>query len=648
MAAELTLASPFSSRMVLQRGRRNLLWGWDRPAQRVEVHVEGGREPVTVRDFADASDGAFCLELPALPAGGPYRLVVRGSSERVLEDVLVGDVWLASGQSTMEWPVRQAAHAEEEIPAARLPSIRYLYVARVAARTAARTVPATWHVVSSDTVGDMSAVAFYFAREVHARSGVPIGIVDASWGGTPIEAWTSVEALRPMVPELDAQLAAQRLPSAEIERIRADYLERLARWEASHLPADPGNVGEKLGWAQPTCDVSSWRELRLPAVWQRHGMRFNGVVWFRHTLQLPAAWAGHDLVLSLGAIDDFDHTYFNGELVGSHPKGTPEACRIQRVYRVPARLVRPGANVVAVRVFDHVGEGGFLGPSTAMSVETSAPGGGSASMAGVWQCRVEHPIALVPTSVFATYPLPPAALATQHAPAALYHGMLAPLAPFGLRGFIWYQGESNVDAHATYRRRLVALVRDLRTRFGQGQLPFYFVQLAAHAAGIEWAYLREAQSEALSEPATGMATAIDLGDPHDIHPAEKREVGRRLALLALRDLYGFGDLEASGPVARSVEIGAAGVRGGEARVRFAHAQGLTTRDGTGRPIGFELAGGDMRFCAAEARVDGESVVLSAAAVPRPVAVRYAFRDCPEVNLVNGAGLPALPFRTDCV
>jgi sialate O-acetylesterase len=465
------LAPLFTDHMVLQSGRSNPIWGWDRPEQRVTLHIEGAPTPVPEVVVTARSDGTFRIACPALPVGGPYRLRMRGSRECVLEDVLVGEVWLASGQSNMEWKVAVSADGSLEIAEAVWPQIRMFTVDQQAAREPRAVVGGKWRPCSPETAGDFSAVGYYFARGVHQNLSVPIGIIDASWGGTRVEAWTSIDALR-------------------------------------------------------------------------------------ETMDVDAA--------------------------------------------------------------------------------------------------VEHRIVLVSRNVFATCPSMPDALSPQNAPAALFHGMIAPLVPFGLRGVIWYQGESNVDDHVHYRDRLLSLVRDWRSRWGAEdaalhrlergclprELPFYVVQLANFVASPAWAYLREAQAQALSEPATGIAVTIDIGDPDDIHPRNKQEVGRRLALLALARTYGRVDLEWSGPWLDRVEIDR-----GEARVWFRHAAGLRARGG-GPVRGFALAGADRLYHRAEGRIDGDSVVLKSGDVPVPVAMRYAWADNPDANLENAASLPAAPFRTD--
>ncbi|HVR18677.1 MAG TPA: sialate O-acetylesterase, partial [Polyangiaceae bacterium] len=403
------------------------------------------------------------------------------------------------------------------------------------------------------------------------------------------------------------------------------------------FPTDTKNEGFARGWAAPNFDDGSWKTMKLPSFWQHHGLAFNGIVWFRRTVELPPELEGRDLELSLGAIDDFDHTYFNGELVGSLPDGTPEAFQTPRHYRVPGRLVRAGTNVLAVRVFDHFGEGGFAGPASAMLLKA---GEQRFRLDGDFRFAVEREVPLVPASAYATYPAPPLVLTQQHAPSALYNGMLAPLVPYGLRGALWYQGESDVDRHAAYTQRMLGFIRDLRSRFDRPELPFLFVQLARFRASAEWPLLREAQARVLSEPFTGMATALDVGDPNDIHPRNKQEVARRLALIARARVYGEASLADCGPVFERLTID-----GSRVRISFEHAHGLRSRNPPS-VRGFTLAGSDGVHHAAEAAIDGESVLATCAAVPAPRSVRYAWEDDPPTDLENSDGLPALPFRTD--
>lgn len=640
--AQFGLAGLFTSHLVLQRGRSNPLWGWAEPGQRIAVTVEGPTkfEPVTVTTLGTA-DGCFRVELPVLPEGGPYRIRVVGSKEILLSDVLVGEVWLASGQSNMEWKVSSSSNAADEMAKARFGQIRQIKIPNCPASAEEECFEAQWRVCSPENVGDFSAVGYLFAREIHQRLGVPVGIIDASWGGTYIESWTSLEGLRPVMPELAEELAEAALQTPRIDEIRAEYQDRLRSWERNSLPADPGNLGMLDGWANTDFDDQKWKSMTLPRFWQAAGLAFNGVVWFRKSVDVPKSWVGRELILRLGTIDDFDNTYFNGVLIGEHPDGTPEAHQIKREYRIPGNLVRAGRNVIAVRVFDHCGEGGFGGPAIDMCLCKAEGSSKTLALSGEWKFAVELEIPLVSMSVFATFPPPPKALAAQHAPAALYHGMIAPLVPYGLCGFLFYQGENNVESYASYRDRLVAMIRDWRTRFGQGTLPFLLVQLAGYAANDAWPHLREAQAQASDEPGCYLATAIDVGEENDIHPKNKQAVADRLARLALANCYGQKDVRCYGPRFRRYAL-----EGRSVRVYLDHAEGLCSVDGCAEIKGFALAGKDGQFHPAVAKTDGETVVASAAEVTQPVAVRYAWKDYQELNLINGAGLPALPFRTD--
>lgn len=637
-----TLSALFGDHAVFQQDRPLCIWGWDRPGQKLGISLRpaGGAHALCQVAVTAGADGRFRALLPALTAGGPYELEVEGSGNVTSRDVWVGEVWLASGQSNMEWRLASARDADQEIAAARSPAIRMFKVVPRAAQTPARDVCGSWVVCSPETAADFSAVGYFFARALHEARAVSVGIIDATWGGTCIEAWASFEALAPVLPELPelrAQLASQLSRLPELER---EYAGVLGDWQRKNLPRDEVNQGEQRGWASPSHDDASWQNMSVPGYWQAQGLNVNGVVWFRKTVDLPPELAGHDLELCLGAVDDFDDTYFDGSAVGKTGPGTVNAHQVRRRYRVPASNATRGRHLIAVRVFDHFGNGGFAGPKGELYLARADGQGPRLPLAGEWRYQIERAIPLVSHSVFQTLPAPPLALALQNAPASLFHGMIAPLAGYGLRGVIWYQGESNTTRHRSYRALQVALMRDWRTRFGQGIIPFYYVQLANYRSSSDWPLLREAQAQALSEPETGMAVSIDIGEPDDIHPKNKQEVGRRLSLLARARTYGEAGLLAEGPRLSGVAI-----EGREVRVRFDHAQGLRTADG-GAPRGFFLAGSDARFVPARARIAGEDVWLEADEVPEPRAVRYAFADNPDANLVNEGGLPAMPFRTD--
>jgi sialate O-acetylesterase len=621
--------------MVLQRDKALHFWGWARPGELVALEWSTARGSVEAHARAD-ENGAWRLVLDAQPAGGPHRLVFRASETIVLDDVWVGEVWLASGQSNMEWTVSQSAFAEEELALADEPRLRCLYVERSAdpwqPRQEAR---ASWRVVTPDTAMRITAVGFAFARRLARELDVAVGLIDASWGGTPVEAWTSADALA-KVMDLEAERAGLREEARDLERQREAHAELLRAWEKRYLVKDENNDGEAKGWhlSDPPWGPET---LPVPMLWQRHGLAINGAVWFRRDVELPEDWASPSR-LCLGRIDDFDHTYVNGVLVGKNPQGTPLSCDVVRTYEVPPGVLVPGRNTISVRIFDHAGEGGFIDVARCLYLESA--NGARLQLAGDWQYRIERAVPLVPNTVWRHMPQPPRILRPQLLPAALFNGMIAPLVPFALRGVIWYQGESNVAAHASYLERFSALIRDWQGRFGarEAQVPFYFVQLAAFRETGDWAYLREAQARALELPDTGMVVTLDIGDARDIHPRNKREVGSRLARLALRQTYGRDVGPVRGPWPSQIEV-----QPGRLVVRYDGAP-LSTTDGSDQPLGFEVESSDGKRRSVAARLAGTEVHLTLPSSDQPRRLLYAFCDVPDINLVGETGLPAEPFR----
>jgi sialate O-acetylesterase len=633
--AEVRLPALISDHMVVQRDTPVRLWGWADAGEALRVSLAGK----TAKARAGQS-GRWEVALAPLPAGGPHTLEISGKNTLRVSDILVGEVWVAGGQSNMEWPVGRAQDAAQETTAARFPRMRLFTVNKAAASRPKDDVSGAWVECSPDTVGGFSAVAYFFGRDVHRALDVPVGLIHSSWGGTPAESWMSREALtvepawKPMLDDLDRALA-------DPDAARA-YEKALDEWEQKNVVVDTGNEGVGRGWAKPELDDADWKTMEEPQYWEKAGLDLDGALWFRRTVEIPADWAGGDLVLTLGALDDYDTTYFGGVQVGATGRETPGYWTHPRRYVVPSTLVHAGRTVVAVRVFDRAGEGGFGGPGSAMRLDLATGAGKRPiALAGTWRYQIERGI----PSLKPDWGSQPVAPDQQGAPTTLYNAMIAPLTPYATRGVIWYQGENNASRAFQYRALFRALIRDWRRAWRLGDFPFYFVQLANYMARhdqpgeSEWAELREAQSMALAEPSTGLATAIDIGEAADIHPLDKQEVGRRLALVALARTYGQSG-ECSGPVYRSHAV-----EGAKARLRFEHAAGLATRD-QATPKGFAIAGEDRRFVWAQAQIDGDSIVVWSDAVAVPVAVRYAWADNPDANLVNGTGLPALPFRTD--
>lgn len=529
----------------------------------------------------------------------------------------------------MEWPLLHTTGADEELRHAHCPHIRLATVPHTPAGQPRRDVVMSWSVCSPSSAQLFSAVAYHFGKILHQELQIPIGLINCSWGGSCAEAWMPLEVL-----ESDPR----HRPIVERYRARhhGDISSVFATWTPTpSYHKDAGNFGEARGWALPACDTSAWRELPMPSYWQQHGWNFNGAVWLRHEVTIPQSWRGRELELHLGRLDDFDTTYFNGVRVGE-TNDDPNAYAIERCYTVPGTLVQPGRATIAVRIFDHFGNGGMAGPVNHMFLTVRGARAKRINLAGTWRAIVERELPMADAASM---------LSPLGAPAVMYNGMIAPLLPCALRGVIWYQGESNADRAAQYRSLFQSLITSWRACWQQPALPFLFVQLAnfkqppVAPVDDDWAALREAQTAALALPATGMAVAIDSGDANDIHPRNKRDVGKRLALNALARVYGR-DVVYSGPLYRSHTI-----EGSRIRVTFDHVDGgLRARRGALR--GFAIAGADQQFVWAQARIEKDTVVVWSDAVPQPVAVRYAWAANPVCNLYNAAGLPAVPFRTD--
>jgi sialate O-acetylesterase len=581
--------------------------------------------------------------LPALPAGGPHTLVVAGSETRRISDVLVGDVWLASGQSNMEFELGRASGAATAVAEARRPALRMFTVRHHTAGAPAVDVEGAWQVSTPETAPRFSAVAYFFAEKIQTTVGFPVGVIHSSWGGTPAEAWTSRTALaaRPETKPLADRYVAGATPEvqAEFERAKAAWRERV-------YCKDPGNKGVGLFYAEREINDSKWKELEVPGIWQERGLAINGAVWFRRAFVVEAKHAQADFELELGPIDDFDETYVNGEKVGGIGPENPDAWRTPRRYRIPNAYLHTGRNVVAVRVFDHFGGGGFHGSPNELRVFPAGRAAEAQSLAGAWRYLVEWSVPH-PKELLGQEPRPPAGPNDQNSPGVLFDGMIAPLVPFGLRGAIWYQGESNVGRAAEYRALLPTLIADWRGRF-RNDFPFFIVQLANFLerrpapTDSAWAELRDAQAKvAESVPGAGLAVTIDIGEGADIHPKNKRDVGIRLALVALAKAYGKA-VEYSGPTPKFVSR-----EPGKIRVGFDHAGGgLRLAGNTKKVTGFAIAGADRKYVWADARLDGSSVVLTSRDVKEPRFVRYAWADNPEANLVNAENLPAVPFEAE--
>ncbi|WFB36185.1 sialate O-acetylesterase [Kiritimatiellota bacterium B12222] len=637
----MKLSSLFSDHMVLQRERPAPIWGWADPGEQLTVCFAGQQKQAVAAN----ESGRWEVHIDTGPACAEGRelLITSTKTGEILRciDVVVGDVWLSSGQSNMEWQLQNSMNAESEISTAHHPNLRLFQVTKTAAGTPPSDVTGTWKPCSPASVETFSAVAYFFGRNLQQSTHIPIGLLNASWGGTRIETWMSREDLL-ADPHGAHEIEQYENPPRDPETLRNRDLfsSDPVAWLRAKIPADPGNTGKEKGWANPNFDDSAWSSFTAPSIWQKQGFPFNGVLWFRKRIEIPPAWKGKELNLHLGACDKHDTTYVNGTEVGRMGWEVENAWCTPRTYQVPGALVHSGEVVITTRVYSYMTDGGLIGPASSMFLQPAdAPSEPVLSLAGEWRVQVEHELGVHDEP---TRPLGPGNANTPH---ILYDNMIHPLAPFGLRGVIWYQGESNAEFPEAYARLFPSMIRSWRKLF-DCDLPFYFVQLANYLAPQSqpseggWAWLRDAQTQTLHLPDTGMAVTLDIGDETDIHPRNKQEVGRRLALLARRRLYGESEVD-SGPTFRSAEQ-----VGNTLHISFDHAEGGLLCD-NGKPDGFAIAGDDQKFVWAEAHIDDTTVVVSSPEIPKPVSVRYAWANNPvRANLRNQAGLPASPFRSD--
>lgn len=633
------LHSLFTSEMVLQRDVAAPIWGWAKPGEKISVSVDGQPAAQAVA----GADGRWSAKVGPFKAGGPHTVVVEGGGRKeTLTNVLFGDVWLCTGQSNMNWPVRLAQNAEEEVKAATNANIRSFTVNFYSALKPELLPPAArWERCEPEFSKNFTAVGYFFAREIQAKTGVPIGLIHSSAGATAAEAWVSAEALRREMPydfpqrftELDQTNA---FFGADFEFFRA-----LEQWTAQ---VDPVSAVKKFP-SNPNLDTSDWMDIQVPMAWEKTGIPelqdFDGLVWFRTTFDVPEKWAGQDLMLSLSVVRDADVIWWNGAVLGS--KQTSGI----RNYIVEASRVKPGKNLLVAAIVNTNGPGGFDSqPSNMVLRPATNPGTNQVRIAGTWKARRG------PAMADLKVPFPIPRVGHYKTISSLYNGMIAPLTPFAVKGALWYQGEANGPFWLQYRRLLPTLIADWRKRFEVGDFPFLIVSLAnlgtAQTKPVEpgWAEIRESQWRTTrTVPNTGLAMTVDIGDPKDIHPRNKQEVGRRLSLVARKMVYGETNLVASGPEFTEMQVELP--KGDKIRLYFKNVGGgLRIKPGDDKLKGFIVAGADKEWVWADAVIEGNTIVVSSPDVPLPKYVRYGWAWNPVVNLFNAEGLPAITFRTD--
>ena len=566
--------------------------------------------------------------------------------------MLIGDVWVCSGQSNMGMPMsgtgRGTLDGAKEIAAANYPNLRLFTVYPTIATAPKDELGAhsAWLPCSPKSAADFSAAAYFFGRHVHQQEKVPVGLVLTAWGGTYAEAWTSRTGLATL-PEFAERLQEADASLPRLEQLEAEFKPRAAAWEDQMDALDAGVQNGVPVWSKPECPTTAWTAIEMPLpIAKLSGAapaKLGGRVWLRRDIEIPAALQGRDLRLNLSLVRDTGRVWFNGT----------EVSRSDLSYHfwnghnpvIAADLVRAGVNTIVVRSTDPGGFGGLIAePATfQLAPKTPAPGIKPLNLAGSWLMQVGAPAEKLPPR-----PAPPSYWPNNpNMPTVLYNAMIHPLLRTPIKGAIWYQGESNAGQAYEYRRLFPALIQDWRRAWGQGEFPFLYVQIASfgnwQSSATEprecnWAELREAQLMTLSTPNTGMAVTIDIGEVQDIHPINKRDVGLRLGLAAQAVAY-HQHLESSGPLYRSMKV-----KDGNAQIAFTHAKGLTAKGGELK--GFAIAGADHKFHFAKAEIRAGKVVVWSEAVKSPVAVRYAWDFMPDCNLYNSAGLPASPFRTD--
>ena len=612
--------------MVLQRETKIKIWGWAAAGEKVTVKFIG--KTYTTKTGVD---GKWMTTLAPAKAGGPYTMQVGASNKITLKDILVGDVWICSGQSNMVHQMQlHSIRYANEIAQANYPQIRHFWIpALTDLQDSHEDLPGgSWKAANPENVQQFSAVAYFFARKIYDRYKVPIGLINASVGGTPIEAWISEEGLKEF-PSMMRTVQKNKDTAYIHDLNRQASAMNINR--SHEQTGDRGLTGSKP-WYDTAYVPKEWRTINIPGYWEDQGVKdLNGIVWYRREIDLPPAMAGTTATVFLGRIVDADVLYINGKQVGNTTYQYP-----QRRYHIPPGLLKTGKNIFVIKVSNTAGKGGFVsGKPYCIFL-----GKDTIDLKGYWQYKVGE--VFPPAASMA-----PGLFAAQNQPTALYNAMIAPLTNYTIRGILWYQGEANTDRAAAYAGLQAAQIKDWRRKWNQGTLPFLFVQLPNFMdvnyspSESEWAQLRQAQLQTLAIPNTGMAVTIDLGEWNDIHPDNKKDVGERLALVAQKIVYGE-DIVYSGPLYKSALVDS-----NRMVISFTNTgSGLKANDDEDLRA-FAVAGADKKFVWAKAIIKGDKVIVWSDEISHPLYVRYAWADNPEdANLYNKEGLPASPFQTN--
>lgn len=624
LLATIRLPHIFSDHMVLQRDRPIKIWGWAEANEVVTINfMELQKTTVTDRN------GSWAILLDQAPAGGPYQLKINGKDNTILlKNILIGDVWLCSGQSNMEMPLHgdwaSVLNYEEEIREANYSQIRSFKVEKAMQSKPQSDFNGEWTVCSPATVSNYSATAYFFARKLNRELNIPIGIINSSWGGTEIESWISMDSFGKLSSKFKEKYNGIEIEDFD-QFVKANEVNKLAYEEAML-----NDKGTNEQWYLPTTNVLEWKKMRIPQMWENVLGDIDGIIWFRYNLVLPSIEEKESAIIHLGSIDDDDTLWINGVKIGE-----TRGYAVNRKYEIPAGILKVGENIVVIKISDYSGGGGIYGHVDDLYLKTSY---NHYSLAGDWQYKEA-----VTNREYSYTSINP-----NMNNSLLYNAMINPIVQLPIKGSIWYQGESNTHQATNYRTLFPTLITDWREKWGY-EFPFYWVQLANYMKKdkepqeSQWAELREAQSSALSLPCTGQVTTIDIGEADDIHPRNKQDVGLRLALIALSQTYNMKNIIASGPTLKTVTF-----EGDKVIVEFDNiGSGFSINNKYGYIEGFSLAGLDKKYKWAKAYLDENGkIIVYSDKVLKPINIRFGWANNPDINLFNSEGLPASPFQSE--
>jgi sialate O-acetylesterase len=639
IAQELKLPAIFSDNMVLQQKTSAPIWGWSAPGK--EVQVTGSWNNKTVKTVTDNS-GKWMLKISTPAAGGPYTLSVTSDKSVTFQNVMIGEVWICSGQSNMEMPMvgwtnTPVLKSDSTIKASsQYPNIRLFNLQKKISETPLDDCNGQWVNSSPETVAIFSATGYFFGLELYKKLNIPVGLIMTAWGGTPSESWTAAEDIGKFdsfKPEIK-KLTNHTLHKSDSIK----YVKDSADWQSKASTDNLEFKGNAQKWMMSNIDDADWNKIAIPEGWQADEKLsgFTGIIWFRKTIEIPKEWEGKDLSVEFGPIDDMDASWVNGYKIGEHMAANN--WNIPRKYTLPADKFKAGQNVIVVRMINLMGPGGINGTSSQLKIYPIQEGDSKAlSLAGEWKYKMDGGIDKLPV-----FPLNRSEFNASY-PSSLFNGMINPLIPFAIKGAIWYQGESNVYGPNLYTSIFPAMVKCWRSKWNQGDFPFYYVQIAPYDYGSasKSELLRESQLKSLKViPNCGMVVTMDIGTIKNIHPPDKESVGKRLANWAFTKTYGLKNIPFCGPLYKKMMI-----ENDKVRLYFDYAKnGLEAKGG--ELTNFEIAGKDQKFVPAIAVIDGNTVTVHSLAVPAPVAVRYGWSNTATPNLFNVDGLPASSFRTD--